>query len=203
MHHAAADDLGVAVHTTSGTKAPKGYDNNLVLFLPPAQCKQSVTQWAAGVKICDCQVRRGDLGRRGRHLGRDLAHGRRAARAAALPDDHRRRQVRGGCAPPWARRGGASSCLISPWLSWRAAGAATTNLSSRVADALAQFECFPRGGGLSVSSRGSFSSLGDALKSSQRRRVPREPPPVCLPLARGAVSCEKGGSWGNAMARDM
>ena len=27
------------------------YDNKLVLFLLPAQCKHGVTQWAAGVKI--------------------------------------------------------------------------------------------------------------------------------------------------------
>ena len=32
------------------------YDNNFVLFLPPAQWKHGLTQWAAGVKMCDCQV---------------------------------------------------------------------------------------------------------------------------------------------------
>ena len=37
------------------TKYPE-YDNNLVLCLPPAQRGHGVTQWAAGVSMCDCQV---------------------------------------------------------------------------------------------------------------------------------------------------
>ena len=37
------------------------YDHHLVLFLPPAQCKHGVTQCAAGVKVCGCQVRHARL----------------------------------------------------------------------------------------------------------------------------------------------
>ena len=67
----------------------------LVLFLPPAQCNHGLTQWAAGVKMCDCQVRRRPRGRRqplrrdrGRvgavRRGRDARRPRGRARRAAL-----------------------------------------------------------------------------------------------------------------------
>ena len=76
-----------------------------VLFLPPALCKHGLTYWAAGVKMCDCQVLlrlrlpRARRARARRHVRRDhrrpaLLPGRQSAGASARASARPRPPVR-------------------------------------------------------------------------------------------------------------